>query len=964
MLIMLAYFVLFFCFFTGLCSLSFGAEVSKTSAAGERTEDKAKDSQLFYLETTFRDSISHNTVDFVYIILSEVPADSYKEVPSDHYRTLPSEPSKQENSNQNPQEVRQYAGNSLAEGKCFLHIPAGKYELRTSIIGYKPVRTLVEIKGDTQLEIWLSPETYTLKDVVVTATESRKTPSASVIDQKAMQHLQPSSFSDIMELVPGNVAEKPVYGQANFIRMREVAAAPTESYNISSLGTLFVVDDVPIPTSSTIETVSSKHSKENMGVDMRTISTDQIEKVEIVRGIPSVEYGDLTSGLVKIKQKIGGKDWSARFKADSRTKLFYLGKGLEFKPQQFKMHIGVDYMDAKIDPRNRLENYKRATASVRTEKKWNMGEHSLQYNTGLNYGGNFDMETNDPDIDFTDDSYHRQTQNLSLNQSLVFKPSQEMDFWEHLSMVFGLNYESSRTDIKRLVQPNRPLPIPNSMEAGEHEAEFLSTKYTAYFTDEGKPFDLYWRTSTLFNFNLPQWTNKIKAGAEYKYSKNFGQGPVFDLNQPLDPTTTVRPRAYNSIPGLNTLAFYAEDISRINVGSNRLEIMAGIRGNSILALSQQHAMHGKVYWDPRVNARWTFPQLEAGGKPLRFELGTGIGMQSKMPTLAHLYPNPIYYDLVEINYFHNNPDWRYLYLKTFIIDPTNYNLVPARNMKWETRFDASYDGYRLSVTYFEEDMHNAFRTESVPLIFHYNNYDITSLEPGFSGKPDYSDFKGQADTSLSSHSQYTNNSRVFKRGIEFQFNTQRIEVIHTRFTFNGAWFYNLYANNEPVYLTNSVIIDNKELPYIGIYEHEGDMVYQQFYTNLIIDTDIPRLGLGFSLSLQCRWLQSQQTIVRSAMPIAYMDNQGNIHPYTEADRSDLYLQHLYKNFSDAIFNRYFTPFSMTANLKVSKTFLKEKIRVSLFVNGIAYLAPPYVVNGIEMKRYNTPYFGMELNLKI
>ena len=33
-----------------------------------------------------------------------------------------------------------------------------------------------------------------------------------------------------------------------------------------------------------------KRSTVNRGVDMRSISTDGIEQVEIIRGIPSVEY--------------------------------------------------------------------------------------------------------------------------------------------------------------------------------------------------------------------------------------------------------------------------------------------------------------------------------------------------------------------------------------------------------------------------------------------------------------------------------------------------------------------------------------------------------------------------------------------------------------------------------------------------------------------------------------------------
>ena len=52
--------------------------------------------------------------------------------------------------------------------------------------------------------------------------------------------------------------------------------------------------------------------------------------MEIVRGIPSVEYGDLTSGLVKIERRRGGHDLQARLKSDMGSKLFYLAKAYEW----------------------------------------------------------------------------------------------------------------------------------------------------------------------------------------------------------------------------------------------------------------------------------------------------------------------------------------------------------------------------------------------------------------------------------------------------------------------------------------------------------------------------------------------------------------------------------------------------------------------------------------------------------
>ncbi len=63
------------------------------------------------------------------------------------------------------------------------------------------------------------------------------------------------------------------------------------------------------------------------GIDMRTISTNYIEKVEVIRGIPSAAYGDLTSGVIKIERRIGNSPLQARFKADGFSKHYYIGKG-------------------------------------------------------------------------------------------------------------------------------------------------------------------------------------------------------------------------------------------------------------------------------------------------------------------------------------------------------------------------------------------------------------------------------------------------------------------------------------------------------------------------------------------------------------------------------------------------------------------------------------------------------------
>ena len=42
-------------------------------------------------------------------------------------------------------------------------------------------------------------------------------------------------------------------------------------------------------------------------------------------------------------------------------------------------------------------------------------------------------------------------------------------------------------------------------------------------------------------------------------------------------------------------------------------------------------------------------------------------------------------DFVQLNYWNANPDYKRMNLRTYIVDPVNYNLKAARNFKWEVR---------------------------------------------------------------------------------------------------------------------------------------------------------------------------------------------------------------------------------------------------------------------------------------
>lgn len=90
-----------------------------------------------------------------------------------------------------------------------------------------------------------------------------------------------------------------------------------------------------------------------------------------------------------------------------------------------------------------------------------------------------------------------------------------------------------------------------------------------------------------------------------------------------------------------------------------------------------------------------------------------------------------------------------------------------------------------------------------------------------------------------------NGSGMDKEGVEFQYSSNRVPVINTRFTLSGAWFRTKYGNSLPVFRTNDYII-GVSLIHTGLYEGmEPRSVNEVLNTNLMLDTYIPHLDLIF-----------------------------------------------------------------------------------------------------------------------
>lgn len=870
---------------------------------------------------------------------------------------------------------RIYAAATLGDGRALFSLPAGEYGMAVEYIGYDTRRQRVAVAagGEMSLTVRLRESAVAIRDVVVTASESRGVTGASTIDRKAMEHLQPSSFADLLSLLPGGSASAPVLGVPNTIRLREVGVSSSD-YATSSLGTSFVIDGAPVSTDANMQYIAGSSLYDpivnysyfvNAGVDMRTIATDEIESVEIVRGIPSVQYGDLTSGLVKIRRRRGGNDLDARFKADMSSKLFYAGKGFELPERGLTLNAGIDFLDARTDPRNSLENYKRLTASLRGGKRWDGAAGTATLGVNLDYTGSFDNRKEDPDLNNGNtDEFRSQYNRMALNVGFDYEAAAG-GFFRSFEATAAFDYSADRIDRRRFVSISKPMAAPVNTEAGEFDAVPLDASYTAEMTVEGRPMSAYVKAAATFAAATDNSRNTFIAGGDWSMDKNFGRGQVVDLAHPLFSGLASRPRPYCDIPAQHDLALFAEANSSVAMGRMHLDAMAGVRAATMLNLSCGYSMRGRVWLDPRLNVRLSLPAAAIGGERIETAVAGGVGWHTKSPTMDQLYPAPVYYDFTQLSYFHNDPALRRVNVRTYVVDPTNFGLQPARNFKWEVRGEIAVAGNRLSVTYFEEDMSSGFRSAAMYDTYTYKTYDYSGVDAShLTGPPSLDDMPYEVDTVLRSRAVTTNGSRTRKRGVEFTFSSQRIEALRTRLTVTGAWFRSEYGNSEPIYYHPSTMIGGREIPYVGIYDDDSRYIREACNTNFMVDTDIPRLGLGFSLTFQCQWYTRELNTHRSSRPTSYVDLDGAVHPYTDASAEDTYLKWLIVEYNEASFRWHGVPFAMTTNLKVTKRLWGERVRAAMFVTQMLNYTPDYDVDGVTVRRSVTPYFGMELNFKL
>ena len=845
------------------------------------------------------------------------------------------------------------------EGKFrFTGTKGTEYTLNVSYLNHVDKEVKVKAGSPEPLVIVLEEQSYELAEVVVMADYKKNQGSTAVINQQALEHIQPTSVADVLSLIPGGLFRESSATGFNRISLRQ-----SGSDDNTSLGMAVVMDGIPQDNDGFRASIPGL-STDDWGIDLKTLSTDHIRKIEIVKGISSAKLGNLSSGVIQTTSKIGITPAQLRMKVDPLTKLIYLGKGFRISPKMGYLHTGIDYTSVYDDRRDPMSKYSRLTGQVTYNNSVDVGDKTLFLFFKLSEVYTLNQAKED---ELTQD-YNESFRNKYSRTGASFK-AQMYDLGkivDNVEFIASADYTYDLIDRNRLVQTGTPLPSPLATEEGESEGIYLPSTYYSPFQIENKPLSLLTQLNAESLFETRSFRHKVIYGLSWKRTKNYGEGVMVDMTRPPYPGNNeyVRPVPNRSIPALSVGAAYAEEQLK---HSNRwfdFELNAGVRFTQMFNLDTKYTELRKLQVEPRINAALSFNIDLAGGKSLRNMFRFGFGQENKLPTLDYIYPDRVYKDMIVLNAYTKQDDpFNHLITYTKIYDVTNNSLRPNRNTKYEAGWDVEYEGYSLSLTFFKEHSDRGFESVAEYSPVRYTRYvDPIDGQPIVGRRPEKEDYVADPYATFVDMDIVRNSMKVEKKGLEYLLRFPKIIPLSTTVEINGAYYDTRYSSGAPLQYHPAFRDDDRPQPYVGIYRRQDITRQRIFNTNLWFNTNIPRYKMIFTTFFQFIWLNEEMRINGDEYPSAYFDTDGRMHTVDDRilqsikDGHTVWRHyHIYKeDFSETL------PVSLTVNFKVTKEF-SRMIRASFFVNNILDINPLYKNRYNQNVRvWQKSFFGAEM----
>ena len=598
------------------------------------------------------------------------------------------------------------------------NVPQGPTAIEVRTLGYITRAIQFNLERNTDLKnIRLKEENLSIPGVEVTARKRSTIGTTTYsIDRTTLDHSQALSLNDIMSLLPGGQTVNSTLMDDSRMALRSTSG---ERGN-AAFGTAIEVDGVRLNNNASMS--------ETQSASTRNVSTSNIESIEVIAGIPGVEYGDISNGVVKVNTRRGHTPWIVEASTNPYTRQVALSKGLALGHNAGTLNFSVEHARSFTDIASPHTAYSRNILSATYNKVFRLKGSSLNLTAGLT--GNIGGYNSKADPDAFRDTYQRQRDNqlranmqidwlCNTQRSGVFNVALQAAFstadrrsenYTNTSSSSTQAYLHTLTDGYAIAKD-----YADGMGAGSVILGPTGYWYVRSFNDQ-KPLSLQLKLKGEWTRRILGATNKLTLGAELNSTRNNGQGTYYD-DMRLAPTW--RPYDYSSLPTMHNLALFLEE--RLTVG--RLMIVGGLRDDITMISGSSYGTAASL--SPRFNIRYNIIK----GRKTSLTAHAGYGKSVKLPSFQVLYPADTYTDRLVFTPG-STADGKAYYAYYTNVQRAIYN----DRLKWqhsnqvEAGLDASIGKTRLSVSAFWSRTYNPYQTLNVYTPFAYNQTSQSALE--------------------------------------------------------------------------------------------------------------------------------------------------------------------------------------------------------------------------------------------
>jgi len=861
----------------------------------------------------------------------------------------------------------------------------GPHVLIARRVGYAPLRVPVNVGARTvRLELLMERNPLRLQGVQVTAEAVGRgrgeVASATVVERDAIANQSATSLAGVLELVPGTVLAPPGLDGVQQFSLRAVPTSgggrSGSAADVSSFGTLIILDGVPLSNNANLQSGGPQAelgfaSSAGGGIDLRRIPAATLERVEVIRGIPSVRYGDLTQGAIIVDTRAGAVPTELLTRYDSRTVALSAVGGRTFASRRQTVSATGDVARTKIAPGVRDDAALRVAAQL---------AHSLVFGearSGTPASAASDDDAGTVSLDSRVDAYQLLEDSpeqptvrrgrRSWSRDNGFRVSERLKWIPSATSSLTLTSAVERigqNSFSQSILSRGPQPFSGRLAPGRDTGFYVGGEYLARVRIEGAPWHLYNRAHAERRVNWARSENVQRIGGELRREWNSGAGYQFAVDAPPQSTFDgvrgyLRPRRYDQIAPLVQSAAYADHrlLHQSIVGA--LDIQGGVRVDVLHAGSSWFSAPRSVVFQPRLSA-----QLSPGAG-LRFRASGG--RTAKAPSLAQLSPAPAYFDLVNVNYFANDPAERLAIVTTSVRDQSNAELGYTRSDKLEigAELDLGRAGATLSVILFSDQVRGATGSGDELAILLRERFSIDPSSTGSGSPPRYLEPAQRIDTLPVFTGRAENNVNLRSRGVEATVAAPEIAQLRTRLELQAAWITSRFERRGIE--IPSVSLDrfrNDSRSRIPFYDPTSNTGQRGLATWRIVHHQ-PDVGLVVTTTIQHTF--GEATRERGATDTlafaGFLTREGTLIPVARELRAGAQYADLRVARPDINTREFPTEDGWILNLQVAKA-LPYNGRVSLYAFNALSRLGRYGSAGSTGRLFPPVRFGMELSMPL